>query len=277
MFAASSIMKALRTYAGILQSGLRLWLRGFLTVDWVWFDADFENSPADIIHIRQRPSLPDGISGEIFHTLTIDLKRDEDVLWRALEKPVQYEVRRADREEVRVFCDQHLHPAAMADFRNSYERFRKRKLLGPLNDPHLGMLLAKNRLVVSSSRSQDGATCSWHVYVLGEDRARLLHSVSNVSDQDDAARRAFIARANRLHHWRDILQFRANGYKVYDLGGWYARNDNEAKLRINRFKQGFGGTVEASYNAEIPLSFRGRVALLLWNATFRRHGISAVQ
>ncbi len=47
-----------------------------------------------------------------------------------------------------------------------------------------------------------------------------------------------IGRGNRMLHWKDILAFKAEGKNVYDFGGWYAGQEDEALLRINQFKEG---------------------------------------
>ena len=254
---------------------LKTCYRSLLNIETVWFDAEIPPSRADILHLRQRSSLPHGVRGQVFHTLVVNLAHDEDALWTALQKTVQYEVRRAERDGVRVFFEQQCDKATLGDFKNAYGSLSRRKSLSPLNQQQLHLLLAQDRLALSSSRSANGEVCSWHVYVLGNTRARLLHSVSHLPDQDNTAQRAFIGRANRLHHWKDIVHFRSTGYELYDFGGWYSGQKDQAKLRINAFKQGFGGTIEASYNAEIACSFRGRAALLLATWLQRGRNLSA--
>ena len=74
---------------------------------------------------------------------------------------------------------------------------------------------------------------------------------------------AYIGRANRLHHWLDVLRFRDEGFAIYDFGGWYAGRENEELLRINCFKESFGGKVVFHYKCDQGLSWKGSLALWL--------------
>jgi hypothetical protein len=73
---------------------------------------------------------------------------------------------------------------------------------------------------------------------------------------------AYIGRANRLHHWSDMLRFRGEGFGIYDFGGWYAGTQDETLLRINRFKERFGGELVVQYNCDQAITWKG--ALGLW-------------
>jgi hypothetical protein len=241
-------------------------LRGLIRIEEVWFDGPLPAGTADMVRFRQRPRLPEGCTGETFHTLIIDLRQSEDALWDGVQKDVRYEIRRAERDGVVVELDQQANPAALAALEEAYEGLSRRKSLGTLDKGYLRSLAARNMLSISRARAADGASCSWHVYVVDGQRLRLLHSVSEQRDGHSPAERASIGRANRLHHWQDMMHFRARGFSIYDLGGWYAGSDDEPKLRINRFKEGFGGTHEVSFNALWGLSVKGRAALGLRRA-----------
>ena len=71
-----------------------------------------------------------------------------------------------------------------------------------------------------------------------------------------------MGRANRLLHWGDMLRFRELGVATYDLGGWYTEHRDEALLKINSFKEEFGGSVVHEWDAYRPTSPRGRAYLL---------------
>lgn len=74
---------------------------------------------------------------------------------------------------------------------------------------------------------------------------------------------AYIGRANRLHHWSDMLRFRDEGFGIYDFGGWYSGTQNQALLQINRFKKSFGGELVRQYNCDEAITWKGVVALWL--------------
>ncbi len=50
---------------------------------------------------------------------------------------------------------------------------------------------------------------------------------------------------------------------IYDFGGWYEGREDEERLRINAFKESFGGTVAQGWNAERLITLKARIAFLL--------------
>jgi hypothetical protein len=125
-------------------------------------------------------------------------------------------------------------------------------------------------LDLSCATDGDGAALVWHAHLRAPGRVRLLHSTSLFREQQNPADRSLIGRANRWHHWQDMLRFREEGFCVFDLGGWYAGNDDAELLRINQYKQAFGGRLAKEYNFAIPGSTRGRLVLLARRALRRR-------
>ena len=52
------------------------------------------------------------------------------------------------------------------------------------------------------------------------------------------------------------------GVVTYDLGGWYSGHNDQEKLRINVFKEGFGGTPTVEFGWVVGISLIGR--LVAW-------------
>jgi len=73
--------------------------------------------------------------------------------------------------------------------------------------------------------------------------------------------RSLTGRANRLQHWRDMLRFKSSGVVSYDFGGWYEGREDQDRLRINSFKEEFGGQVLKAFNWIRPMTLRGRAYL----------------
>jgi lipid II:glycine glycyltransferase (peptidoglycan interpeptide bridge formation enzyme) len=63
-------------------------------------------------------------------------------------------------------------------------------------------------------------------------------------------------------YWRDMLRFKASGISTFDFGGYYLGSDDEEKLRINGFKEEFGGRVIQEFNCEKALTLKGELASL---------------
>ena len=113
-----------------------------------------------------------------------------------------------------------------------------------------GRSRARARVRLDPPDSADG-------HFLEQDRARLTHSASMFRLEADSAERNRIGRVNRLLHWDDMVRFRDAGVKTYDMGGWYTGRRNQAQLRINTFKEEFGGRVVHEWDIFRPGSVRG--------------------
>jgi hypothetical protein len=72
-----------------------------------------------------------------------------------------------------------------------------------------------------------------------------------------------VGRANRYHHWQDIVKFKNLGIATYDLGGWYADTTDPAKININKFKEEFGGELVKHFNCRHGITTKGKLFLLL--------------
>lgn len=211
----------------------------------------------DLLLLQQYTSAPSGAVCSPFVTLTLDLTRDEQVLLQGLNRDTKYKVRRAEIKD-QVLCIQE--PVADEElcrrFQAFYDEFAASKGVGLLSTTELLARARAGALRISRAVYQD-RTVVWHVHAATQQRASLLYSASHFRQLDDSDTRAAIGRANRLLHWKDMLAFKAAGLKVYDFGGWYSGTEDEALLKINQFKEGFGGTRVDQVNAAMALSWRG--------------------
>lgn len=251
-----------------------------VSTDEHWFCVDAADKTADILRIYSSPYPVSRGTNEAQPTIVIDLSRDESLLWQEISKETRYEIRRAERDHV-VF---RFHRERSADwlnlFANEYEQLRKRKKLEPLRLWRLQELHRRGMIAASTSEDGTGRPLSWHVYVNCRHQARLLHSVSCFGRHDDAEKRAAAGRANRFHHWRDMLAFKAEGNSVYDFGGAYRGSEDPAKAAITNFKKNFGGVESVRYDSVLPLTWRGKLVVLGSQGTrslesLRRIGLQA--
>lgn len=240
----------------IVEPAIRLF-RGQVRIEETWFTQCPPRTKADIVRLQQSPIPVPGARNRPVHTIVIDLTASEEALWSDVRKNTRYEIRRAEKEG--VWHRDEAPRAGAAAFADAYAGLQARKALWPLNRARLDGLAAVERLRITTSRGTDGAALTWHVYVCANGQARLLHSVSEAGLSASPENRNLVARANRLHHWKDMLLFKVEGIKSYDLGGWYAGEADQEKLRINQFKESFGGCREQRFNALLPLTLRGWV------------------
>jgi len=226
----------------------------------VWFAA----APlphADLLVARQWREPAWSGHAQPKHTLIVDLAQDEALRLAACSKDTQYQIRRAstkDRLESEFLNAPG--PARRAAFADFYDAFAALKELPPCDRGHLRALDEAGGLALSAA-TQDGQTLVWHSYVVAGTRARLLHSASRHRASADSAFRALTGRANRWLHWRDMALLAQAGCREYDFGGWYAGHSEEARLKINAFKQEFGGTPRCEHDGMAALSWRGRLYL----------------
>jgi hypothetical protein len=118
---------------------------------------------------------------------------------------------------------------------------------------------------LTQARDAEGLVLAWHC-LLCHPRSGIVQLSSLVSLQhhaEDKARAAAMGRANRWLFYREFLHYRELGVRIYDFNGWYAGVEDEKRLRINQFKEGFGGGIRYGFDCQRPVTLRGRVYLLL--------------
>ena len=120
---------------------------------------------------------------------------------------------------------------------------------------------AQGALTLTRASTPDGKTLVWHSYYRNPIWARQLHSVSLFASQEDKELRNTIARANRFLHWIDIQQFQKSSTRRFDFGGWYAGTSDEKLLRVNSFKEEFGGVRTERFHSTLAVSVKAKLYL----------------
>jgi hypothetical protein len=191
-------------------------------------------------------------------TRIIELEQAEDALLGACSKSNRYKIERARRRDnVRTAFLSSFDERGMLEFAHYYDSFAASKNVPPLRRDQFTAMARAGKLVISTARTEDGSLLAAHAYFVGQSRARLTHSASMFRLETDSAERNRIGRANRLLHWDDMIRFRASGVKAYDLGGWYTGRRDQPLLRINTFKEEFGGRVVHEWDIFRAGSARG--------------------
>lgn len=247
-----------------------LWKSHGLAIVDLWFD---EELPAgfspDIIRYHQ--ALTPRVEGASdFFTLVTDLSQDPDALMARLQKESRYEVRRAQEKDALVMKVWDGDKGFLDAFVDFYQGFAAQKGLMKLDVHHLDLMRSAGRLDISRAESVDGGPLVYHAYYKHADRVRLLHSASRFRSSGDSGFRALAGRANRWLHWQDFLRFKAEGRLWYDWGGWYEGREDPDRLRINQFKESFGGEVLRTYDGEALLSRKARLFVRIARLIGRR-------
>jgi hypothetical protein len=230
----------------------------------VWFDAPASLTGVDALEFVQcsTPPAPHSIvlgSLRDFYSLAIDLAQGEEQIRKNLKKDARAAIVRTEAQDKPQF-DLFQTPSlqlieGFKSFHDQAARFMGRE--------DLSLRLLKNyasakSLTLSRLRDQNGKTLSWHSYIVAQGRARLLNSASAFREMTTAADRSLLGRSHRYHHWLDILAFKEAGLRSYDLGGWYEGDTDQERLKINHFKEEFGGEKVRTYNYRISCSGRGK-------------------
>jgi hypothetical protein len=240
--------------------------RGFLSVGEVWFNREREAAAppgVDAIDFMQSLQPVAGALVEEFHTLVVDLAEPADALFGKISESGRRKIRRAEKEQLEYRAFDDCPERVLNDLRKFYDRFAAQKKLPGLDIGLLKGYAARSNLAISQVVAPDGSTLTFHSFIRADGRVRLLHSPSLFRESVDSAYRSFVGRANRYHHWQDMLHWKSEGDSIYDLGGWYHGKDDQEKLAINRFKEEFGGRPDRNFNCQYGVSLKGKAYVRL--------------
>ena len=238
----------------------------FLQIGQVWFEASTDSQSAlDAIEYIQSPvPIQGGSYPSEFHTLTLDLRQNEETIKKQIHKDTLYEIRRSNRENLQYVPIDHVSEAILKEFCDFYDEFASQKNRGKIGRALLSKYVTANSLHLSCVKDPSGRVLTWHAHLFANSRARLLQSASHFRG-NDSSQRSLIGRANRFHHYEDLIYFKNKTFHTYDFGGWYAGNSDLDKLKINHFKEEFGGIRAIEYNAFRAVSLRGKFYFMLRN------------
>jgi hypothetical protein len=237
-----------------------------LRIGEAWFDELLDRSGLDVMFLTQYATPPPNAACAEKRTILINLSRDEETLFGDMKRDARYNIRRArDTDKIRCDCLAATDLEVQRDFCKLYDQFAADKGLHAVDPARLALMARHGVLDFSRAVAADGKVLAMHAYLVLRARARLLYSLSLFRSADETARRQMIGRANRYLHWHDLCRFKAAGLQLLDMGGWYAGQSDQGRIRINHFKEEFGGQIVTEYNGTLGLTLRGKLALLVWN------------
>ena len=214
----------------------------------VWFDPEPRLAPWPPTVYYQSPATDPkpGLVRKPFWTLAVDLGQDEAALSAGLNGTTRTQVRQA--EKLGITCS----PGTAEGFLGFFNDFAKDKGIEGTSKAKLESFGGSLRV---TEAKLDGLVLAMHVWVLDAAlaRVRLIHSANGRFS--DPEHQNASGRANRLLHWWEMVTFKAEGVRTYDWGGYAKDTDDTAKQGINKFKDGFGGSlVEESHYYPFYLS-----------------------
>lgn len=236
----------------------------FIRIVECWNGEDVEAIGADLKRRFQQTQPLSGMLCREFYTVLIDLTRDSEVLFANMKRGTRYEITRAQTRDDFVYgCWDGNDARVLDEFCECAEEFLKQKRQPKLDRNWLSLLAAAGLLELTHISDELGTKLVWHAYHRSRQRATLLYSVSFFRNNPSLEFRNKVGRANRYHHWQDMLRFKSDGLATYDFGGWYDGTKDLERLRINKFKEQFGGEIVKNYICEQALTLKGALFLRL--------------
>ncbi len=229
-----------------------------------WFDDEPEPG-VDVVHFVQCPERRSRSFSE-FYSPVIDLDRGPDEILGAMKSGTQKDIRRArDKDLLRHEWITEPSAGSVEEFCDYYDDFALLKSLGLLNRQLAHAYREAGVLVFSRVWTPDNVLVSWRALYFSSKRVRGLWGPSLFRTSDDSSFRQLTGRATRYNHYCSMLCAKEMGVRLYDLGGWYAGDTDQARLSINKFKEGFGAEILTEYNGALPMTMRGRAYLIAKN------------
>jgi lipid II:glycine glycyltransferase (peptidoglycan interpeptide bridge formation enzyme) len=250
----------------------------FLTREDVWLDEKPETAPhVDIRYFYHQSSIPGvpNIESDEAHTLLIDLTQDEEKIWKKINRKNRCKIRQAiQKDQVIYDFFEKIDPQNFHEFINFYTEFSMQqgnsKSLIYHEIERLKAYVDVGSLYFSKVKSKEGKALTWQVYCPGKTHVFGLHSAS-IRRKNDSTYNQMLGRANRYHHWQDILKFKELGFLVYDFGGVYINTHDQKLLNINNFKAEFGGELVRYFNCRSGITLKAKLYLFLRQFLIKKH------
>jgi len=229
----------------------------------VWFDEPWSPDGADVVlfYHWSKPVQPDKYHD--VYSLEIDLGQTDEEIWHGFTGSTRNQINRGTKEGLQFTAWEHPSRETVEEFGAFYGQFSTQRGWEAATPDWMLEYAAQNALVLTRASAADGRVLVWHSYYRDKLWVRQLQSVSFYATQDDKQERNLVARANRYLHWMDMQECRKLGCRHFDFGGWYHGDADEKLLRINSFKEEFGGVKTHRYHSMLPVSAKGKLFLTL--------------
>jgi len=237
-----------------------------ISITHVWFMEETDKLPAiktDIFYIHDSPIDKIAASPSVIlphRTLISDLTGSEEALSRTVSRKCRQMVNQAEKDGITtvVYSSPELlkNESLVKEFGSSHVRMYERKGIQTIFNYDLVKKYIDANMLMVSVASFGGQNLAFHSYIISDQCARGLYSVSNF--RENGPDHQIMAKANTYLHYKDLLHFRNQGLSVYDWGGIQSFDDPSG---IDRFKMKFGGERQTNYNIIAGRSFLGKAAV----------------
>jgi hypothetical protein len=243
-------------------------LGGRIRIVETWFDEDPVALKDVDVWISYRRSEPVSSDGWLyFYTIQIDLTLSPEELLKNMRRSTMKEILAArDKDKLTSLFNTSPSDEDIEAFALHFDENPLIKGQGPVDRNRL-LALKKTGLVnLAEVRDSEGTIIVSH-FLLCHRRSGIVQPCYQVSllyrNSTDTNKAHAIGRANRFLYYSEFLFYKAQGFRIYDQNGWYAGLEDEKRLKINMFKEGFGGRILYGYDCEKAVSPLGWIYLML--------------
>lgn len=210
-------------------------------------DCPFDLSDCSAVTFYWCPNLVDaeGFEREEAPTAVIDLTKDLEAIWKAIDHTGRRNINQAEREGVKVRISKDFD-----EFWRINLDFIKTKGYGyrfGIGLPPIEELKRKGTLLIAE---QDGQMLVGHIHL--EDGHRMVGLVAaskRLEGQLEISK--LVGKANRLVYWEKMKRGKEIGLTEYDMGGMVPSalaEANPALMSLNTFKLSLGADSVVRYN-----------------------------
>lgn len=244
--------------------------KSHLRIAEVFFNEPVARPRVDILRYQARPKQVHAPNSYLFHTIVVDLEKSPEELLAGMNRNTRRDLKRAPSEGFQVEFSMDATDEWLDEFFSFWDKFGEVRGLGRVNRERTLAMRDTKQLSMSRVKDSAGETLVWHTQLVTPEWVRGIYTAS--LRKLNPERGALTARANRWLHWNDMLQFRNMGIPLYDFGGWYSGKDDPARLKVNQWKEGFGGRIVELFYADHGLTFKGSLAVKLHRTVGRLRG-----
>lgn len=207
-------------------------------------------------------SKNDTIIKEQNSLITILSGVSEELLFQKLSKNYRYEIKKVMNERFTYETIDSINLINRMDliktFAKEFKKFAKtQKLRTKFNYSAIVQYILNKNCVLTISYIDDHIS-SQHLYLVDQNKTRLLYSISNFRSSND---QALYGRANKAHHWNDILYFKTHNFESLDWGGISSLDKPNG---VDKFKMGFGGSSCCYFNVILANNFISTIAIKIY-------------
>jgi hypothetical protein len=226
-----------------------------------WFDEDPESLQGCDLWLSHQRSRP--VSSRrwlYFYSPFVDLSQPPESLLAGMRKNVAREIRHAqERDDLSFAINTSPTEEDLETFASFYDANPHTPGQQPIDRMRLREFSRAGLVHLSTVHNPELEAMTWHC-LLCHERSRIVQVLAMATPYHGVADKSWAAALGRANRWlfhQEFLFYRERGFATYDLNGWYAGVEDEKRLQINRFKEGFRGRIQFGFDCEEPVTLKG--------------------